>query len=1035
MANGKIFLKDIADGTQGFVLIGEGGGDAAGAELAFIGDVNGDSIEDFAIGGAQYNDNNNGHYAGAVYVVFGANKFTPTVQLSQIAAGKGGFKILGEQANSELASVSPAGDVNHDGLDDVIVGTYGAIEGGAFVVYGKSDSASVDLSQVAAGKGGFKIFGEGPGEHYGLSVAIAGDLNNDGFQDLAVSAPLNDEGGRDAGAVYVIFGKSGPFQNIYLSDIARGVGGFKIVGEHAGDEFGWSMAGLGDVNNDGIDDIGLGGQGDQGDTAAGAVYVLYGKSAFDPKVHLENLAVKHAGFKIHGDNGRDAIHVAAGNDINGDNFPDILVGTNNGPSAFAIFGRSGDFPNVDLADVSAGQGGFEFLSGVNSYWHRVGPAGDVNADGYADFLVGVQRDGEAAYEAGATYLIYGKADTKQISASDVIAGNGGIKFVGDASKDFTGCAVDGGHDINGDGIGDLLIGAHEVFAGRNGKAYVVFGTKDSSPPNGTIGGPIVNPANGHTYYLLDKTSWTNAEAIAVGLGGHLVTINDAAEDAWVFKTFAPQVDRGLWTGFNDIAREGTWEWISGQPVTYINWGAGEPSGDGDHGMIFAAASTKAGDWNDTINVSGNGIGEYGVVEIGAARIVGSTGDDLLDGTPAADDIRALAGYDRVHGRAGDDRIEGGPGHDALWGDLGNDTIDGNQGDDHVYGGGGADVLNGGTGDDRLRGGSGDDEVRGSSGDDWVVGDAGNDVLYGGNGNDSLSGNVGNDTLVGHGGDDRLWGGSGNDVLYGGGGDDRLWGGSSGDTLAGGDGADTLTGGGGNDLFVLQPDTDGGLPTGGNVNWVQWEVADGGNGHWYAVVVTDGVTWPEARQGASGLGQDVYLATITSEAENNFVLNVAAPAWSLRPEDGSPWLGGFQPPGSPEPSGGWEWVTGEPFVYQNWAAGEPNNSGNEDYLQFFCRSGLGPCPTWNDLWNTGVNWDYMVEASSSPQLPADIITDFTPGADRLDLQAFGIADLDALSELIEPQGDNAVLRLSEVGGRDVQLVDVNVLALSDGDFLL
>ena len=132
---------------------------------------------------------------------------------------------------------------------------------------------------------------------------------------------------------------------------------------------------------------------------------------------------------------------------------------------------------------------------------------------------------------------------------------------------------------------------------------------------------IVNPANGHTYYLLEMTNWQAAEAEAVSMGGHLVTINDAAEQTWVFNTFSPLLPtpRSFWIGLNDLAVEGVFEWISGEPVTYLNWNAGEPRdawrGLEDYVTMYGPSSPSAGYWNDTLLVSGNGIGEYGIVEI------------------------------------------------------------------------------------------------------------------------------------------------------------------------------------------------------------------------------------------------------------------------------------------------------------------------------------------------------------------------------------------------------------------------------------
>lgn len=86
-------------------------------------------------------------------------------------------------------------------------------------------------------------------------------------------------------------------------------------------------------------------------------------------------------------------------------------------------------------------------------------------------------------------------------------------------------------------------------------------------------GPITNPANGHDYYLLTSASWPVSEAEAITLGGHLVTINDAAENNWVYSTFSypSGTDRALWIGLNDAAVEGELVWPDGAPLGYSNW--------------------------------------------------------------------------------------------------------------------------------------------------------------------------------------------------------------------------------------------------------------------------------------------------------------------------------------------------------------------------------------------------------------------------------------------------------------------------------
>jgi len=121
-----------------------------------------------------------------------------------------------------------------------------------------------------------------------------------------------------------------------------------------------------------------------------------------------------------------------------------------------------------------------------------------------------------------------------------------------------------------------------------------------------LAGPITNAANGHIYYLLSPTNWPSAESQAVSLGGHLVTINDAEENTWVFNRFVTNggVLRSLWLGLNDAAQEGTWVWVGGEAAAYRNWAPGEPNNGGgyfpdeDQAVMRGPALSYPDSWND-----------------------------------------------------------------------------------------------------------------------------------------------------------------------------------------------------------------------------------------------------------------------------------------------------------------------------------------------------------------------------------------------------------------------------------------------------
>ncbi|MBI3941054.1 MAG: hypothetical protein HY315_09480 [Acidobacteria bacterium] len=153
-------------------------------------------------------------------------------------------------------------------------------------------------------------------------------------------------------------------------------------------------------------------------------------------------------------------------------------------------------------------------------------------------------------------------------------------------------------------------------------------------------GPITNPANGHVYYLLDTASWTDSESEALTLGGHSVTISDAAENDWVFDTFVSllptDVIATLWLGLNDAAQEGTFVWANGEPVTFTNWSTRQPDngrGVENYAHVWTPfdlpqAPAEWRKWNDAAN-DGFGVGTpYGVVEV--ANAPDSDGDGIAD---------------------------------------------------------------------------------------------------------------------------------------------------------------------------------------------------------------------------------------------------------------------------------------------------------------------------------------------------------------------------------------------------------------------
>jgi hypothetical protein len=466
-------------GDRGFRIDGIDVDDRSGRSVSGAGDVNGDGLADLIVG-AVGADPGGDSGAGESYVVFGKVSSTP-VDLS--ALGTGGFRIDGiDTLDYSGQSVSGAGDVNGDGLADLIVGADLAAGGGdrlageSFVVFGKTDSTPVDLA--ALGSGGFRIDGIDVYDRSGLSVSGAGDVNGDGLADLIIGAYVADPGGDSAaGESYVVFGKANSTP-VDLSVLDSG--GFRIDGIDAGDRSGISVSGAGDVNGDGLADLIVGADRADpgGDSEAGESYLVFGKAGSTP---VDLAALGSGGFRIDGiDAGdRSGFSVSGAGDVNGDGLADLIVGAyraapGGGDSAgesYVVFGKANS-TSVDLAAL--GSGGFR-IDGIDVFdfsGFSVSGAGDVNGDGLADLIVAAPA-GDS--NAGESYVVFGKASSTPVDLAAL--GSVGFRIDGIDAGDLSGFSVSGAGDVNGDGLADLIIGAYLADPGGDsyaGESYVVF---------------------------------------------------------------------------------------------------------------------------------------------------------------------------------------------------------------------------------------------------------------------------------------------------------------------------------------------------------------------------------------------------------------------------------------------------------------------------------------------------------------------------------------------------------------------------------
>ncbi|MEQ9096873.1 MAG: VCBS repeat-containing protein [Phycisphaerales bacterium] len=497
----ELHVEDL-DGGNGFAVDGVPAAPGLGRSVSNAGDVNGDGVDDFIVARA------NGAGLGATYVVFGDAGGFPAVIDVEDLDGANGFRIDGfEPADVEGRSVARAGDVNGDGVDDIIIGNARAAggDGRASVVFGRAMGsggfpAVVDLADLDGGDG-FTLLGEaGFGYGVGNAVAGAGDVNGDGIDDVIVGSDDYYGAWRDSGRAHVIFGRTTGFDATIPIGAA---GGFAVIGEGYRAHLGRSVAAAGDINGDGLGDVIIGSTDWGGHPyysveRAGAAYVIYGRAG-TPSGTISIARLSGLGFEIRGqfdfENFGEA--VASAGDLNGDGVDDVIIGVRdafrvgNSGAAWVIYGRGPgepSFPELLLTEGLAASDGARFdgqFSGDQT-GRSVAPLGDINGDGLDDVAIGAWGWG-ATYpsEFGAAYVVYGRSDDfpSRVLLED-LGGEAGFRIRGENPSDELGWSVSSAGDVNGDGARDILVGAPGAIESGGigaGRAYVIYGQSGACP--------------------------------------------------------------------------------------------------------------------------------------------------------------------------------------------------------------------------------------------------------------------------------------------------------------------------------------------------------------------------------------------------------------------------------------------------------------------------------------------------------------------------------------------------------------------------
>lgn len=432
------FELSSLDGVSGVQFVGCDAGDDCGRAVSWVGDVNGDSFADVLIG-APGGDPSGRSNAGKSFLVFGSD--TPLGSALDLSTldGTNGIVFNGVDAGDRSGwAVSGAGDVDNDGFADFLIGAYlsdgstRTLSGETYLIYGSptlgSLGGSFELSTLAVGSGEKGVVitgvhaGQGVGDASGFAIGSA-DIDGDTFSDVLISAPWGDAGGRDSGESYVVFGgqnvsdpTSGSPGIFQLSSLIQGDGSKGVIlnGVDQGDASGIAVAGVGDVNGDGFQDVLIGAW--QAASGAGESYLIYGNPSIrDIAVYdIESIAVVLNGVRV---NDTSGVSVSSAGDVNGDNYTDILIGSNRADSndgeVYLIYGAATPLANpFELADLAAGDGSlgvvFNAADRGDNLGFNVASAGDVDGDGYGDLLLGaVLGDPGGINAAGETYLVYG----------------------------------------------------------------------------------------------------------------------------------------------------------------------------------------------------------------------------------------------------------------------------------------------------------------------------------------------------------------------------------------------------------------------------------------------------------------------------------------------------------------------------------------------------------------------------------------------------------------------------------------------------
>ncbi|MEE9297390.1 MAG: integrin alpha, partial [Phycisphaerae bacterium] len=462
-------------------------GDGFGTSVASLGDHDGDGVGDLAVGAVQ--DDDGGTDRGAVWVLF-LNTDGTVNSHQKISDTRGGGPPL-DNVDRFGTSAASLGDLDGDGVGDLAVGVRddddgGQSRGAVWVLFLNEDGTVKTHQKISDTEGGFT--GElDDGDIFGLSVAALGDLDGDGMNDLAVGAPLDDDGGPDRGATWMLFLNLDGTVNAHQK-ISDTEGGFTELLDDT-DGFGISSASLGDLDGDGVGELAVGAwRDDDGGLGRGAVWVLFLNTDGTVKSHQKISDTKGGFTGILDDDDAFGWSVASLGDLDGDGVGDLAVGaTWDGDGgklrgAVWILFLKADGTVKSHQKISSTQGGFTgTLDDGDFFGSSVASLGDHDGDGVGDLAVGARSDDDGGFQHGAVWVLFLNSNGTVKSHQKISDTEGGFTGTLDDIDQF-GISAAWLGDLDGDSVGDLAVGAHsDADGGENrGAVWILFLNADGT---------------------------------------------------------------------------------------------------------------------------------------------------------------------------------------------------------------------------------------------------------------------------------------------------------------------------------------------------------------------------------------------------------------------------------------------------------------------------------------------------------------------------------------------------------------------------